>query len=252
MILLIVILFGLTVGSFGNNIISHFTLVSKFDWKRSCCPKCKNPLKIIEIIPLLGFIYLGGKCSHCKEKISIRYLSIELVVLFISYLVYLKWGFNIDAIVQFVLIYTLLLIAIIDYKSFIIPNLLLIPILFVSIIIAIQNDALFLNLSIAVALALFLVLLNVIYLRIRKTKAMGEGDIKLLVVLSIYFGGAALFGIWLSALLAIPGFYLIKYFVSGKKEEKRLPYGVFISLAFCLLTFWQPTINSIYDLGILW
>lgn len=47
--------------------------------KHSFCPNCKNKLGFFELIPVLSYIFLGGKCKHCKQKIRIRYLFLEIL-----------------------------------------------------------------------------------------------------------------------------------------------------------------------------
>ena len=53
----------------------RFNLIRPF----SHCPSCKQKIKIIENIPVLSYLYLRGKCSNCKEKISLRYPIVELI-----------------------------------------------------------------------------------------------------------------------------------------------------------------------------
>ena len=100
--LFLIFLIGLAVGSFLNVVIIRLPRMIERDWREECCnlldvnpentkqkeqfnlitpsshcPFCKQKIKIIENIPLLSYLFLKGKCSNCKEKISLRYPIIE-------------------------------------------------------------------------------------------------------------------------------------------------------------------------------
>jgi prepilin signal peptidase PulO-like enzyme (type II secretory pathway) len=70
--------FGLLVGSFLNVLalrsLSGESLISPF----SNCPKCKHRLGVLELIPVVSYFCLGGRCRHCKEKISWHYPLVEI------------------------------------------------------------------------------------------------------------------------------------------------------------------------------
>ena len=59
--------------------------------KRSYCPNCKHNLEFFDLIPVLSYIFHGGKCKYCKEKISVRYIIFEIVnglVFLVTYLIF--------------------------------------------------------------------------------------------------------------------------------------------------------------------
>lgn len=71
--------FGAIVGSFLNVVIYRLPLKKDLVKSRSGCPKCGSQLKWYHNIPLLSFVFLGGKCAFCKTPISLRYPLIELL-----------------------------------------------------------------------------------------------------------------------------------------------------------------------------
>ncbi len=70
---------GATVGSFLNVLILRIPAAENFVTQRSHCPKCKKLIYWYENIPILSYLFLRGKCSKCKSKISMQYPLIELV-----------------------------------------------------------------------------------------------------------------------------------------------------------------------------
>ena len=76
--IILTVLLGLVVGSFLNVVIYRVPLDMSLSKPASHCPKCGNPIKWYDNIPIISYIVLRGKCRHCKEKISIRYPLVEL------------------------------------------------------------------------------------------------------------------------------------------------------------------------------
>lgn len=69
---------GVTLGSFFTLAIYRIPLKQDILYTRSYCPKCNNKLKNRDLIPILSYIFLGGKCRYCHEKINPRYIIIEI------------------------------------------------------------------------------------------------------------------------------------------------------------------------------
>ncbi|MBK7980273.1 MAG: prepilin peptidase [Ignavibacteriae bacterium] len=131
---LIIFISGLAFGSFGNNVISYFINNQKFDFGRSYCFCGEKKLKLFEIIPVASFLYQRGKCNKCDKKISTRYFIVELFTGLLAVILYLKFGLTFLFITNFFVFFIMFLIAVIDLIKFIIPNLLLGILLFITII----------------------------------------------------------------------------------------------------------------------
>lgn len=69
---------GVVLGSFFTLATYRIPLKQDILYTRSYCPKCKNKLKALDLIPILSYIFLKGRCRYCHEKISPRYIIIEL------------------------------------------------------------------------------------------------------------------------------------------------------------------------------
>lgn len=78
-ILIIIFIFGITIGSFLNVCIYRIPRGESISFPPSHCTVCKNRLKPYHLIPIFSYLFLRGKCAYCGEKISIRYPIIEFL-----------------------------------------------------------------------------------------------------------------------------------------------------------------------------
>lgn len=73
------LIFGLIIGSFLNVCIYRLPRKESIAFGRSHCTNCNTIIKWYDLIPVLSYIFLRGKCRKCKSKISIQYPMVELV-----------------------------------------------------------------------------------------------------------------------------------------------------------------------------
>lgn len=76
---LIIFMIGITFGSFYTLAVYRIPNGQDITHTHSYCPKCKHKLNILDLIPVFSYIFLGGKCRYCKEKIRPRYLILETI-----------------------------------------------------------------------------------------------------------------------------------------------------------------------------
>ena len=83
---------GTVFGSFYTLAVYRIPLKQDITHTRSYCPKCNHKLQFFDLIPILSYIFLGGKCRYCKEKIRPRYLILETLsgLVFVLFAMYLK------------------------------------------------------------------------------------------------------------------------------------------------------------------
>jgi len=124
--------FGLTIGSFLNVVILRLNTGKSFKG-RSACMSCRNQLRFYELVPVLSFLGLGGRCRNCKTKISIQYPLVELATGIIFATFFLKFQdiffFDTSSFIfsyaYYVMMFSLLLIiAVYDLKHKIISDVL--------------------------------------------------------------------------------------------------------------------------------
>jgi len=83
---------GITLGSFYTLAVHRIPLKQDITHTRSYCPKCNHRLNFWDLIPVLSFLFLGGKCRYCKEKIRPRYMILEILsgIIFLLFSLCLK------------------------------------------------------------------------------------------------------------------------------------------------------------------
>ena len=128
-------LIGLIFGSFFNTLIYRLEKGEGFLFGKSKCPKCNHPLSFLDLIPIISYLFLKGKCRYCKEKISLFYPISEFLtgILFLSFYLRFKFlfenfNFKIQAILPFLYYFSFLIIlyllAVYDFRTKNIPAIL--------------------------------------------------------------------------------------------------------------------------------
>ncbi len=238
----IIFLFGLVVGSFLNCVIYRLEREESFLKGRSYCPFCKHILNWQDLIPVLSFLFLKGRCRYCQQKISLQYPLVELATGLIFILVILTPS-NIYAYAYLLLMSCFLIIIFIyDLKHYIIPDKVIYP----AIAIALIFNFPFSILSAFGAAAFFLAIVL-----ISRGKWMGVGDIKLAFLMGLVLGFPNILVALFSAFLigAIIGIGLI---AAGKKTLKsEVPFGPFLVTGTFMAIFWgEKLINWYFNLFI--
>lgn len=122
----LIFIIGTLFGSFFTLAVYRIPLKKDITHERSFCPNCNHKLGFLDLIPILSYIFLGGKCRYCKQKIRPRYLLLELMsgLVFVLFALSLKLNIfttSINILVYFVfgLLYlaTLFIIAGIDKEK---------------------------------------------------------------------------------------------------------------------------------------
>ena len=119
---LIVFLCGLSVGSFLNVLIYRLPRRLSLVRPPSRCPSCGRRLGVLELIPVLGYLFLKGRCLQCRQPISPRYPLVELATACLFTAVYHSFGFSLAGLGYLLLLSLLLAVALIDLEHRIIPN----------------------------------------------------------------------------------------------------------------------------------
>jgi len=250
--LTIAFIFGLLLGSFLNVVILRIPKDESVVFGASHCYACNKALKPWHNIPLISWIFLGGKCAYCKTSISAQYPLIELLSGLIFVTLASKYGINFPIFFIALSFLTLLALSMIDFKYKMIPDSLNLLAIVFAILGAWDLQGVFLNLQNALIFAggftllrfaLSYYLTSSVYRAGLKTKtswnkhydrtpfieAMGEGDIMVAATMGALLGiELTLVAIFLSALLALP----VMLAVRGKSaEEQRVPFVPFLAMA---------------------
>jgi leader peptidase (prepilin peptidase)/N-methyltransferase len=266
MALIIIFLFvlGLVWGSFLNVVIWRMSHGSSPLSGRSICPKCKHVIPWYMNIPVLSFIFLGGRCAFCHKKISIRYPLIELLtgVFFVWWfvvgfnffkLVGSPWSF-IQPVFWLVTGLTMFAILVIDLLYMVIPfglNLTLFSLALAYRIgltsFGIMNPTdLFRALAAGAGVCLLFVILQLATKAVKKVDGFGLGDIYLAPSLGLLLGWPKILpGMFAAFVLgSVVGVGLIA--LKKKKMSQYLPFGPFLIIGTAISLLWGGAIWSWY------
>jgi len=218
--IIFVLIFGLAIGSFLNVLIYRVPTEQNIAFPASHCPKCKKKLRWWHNIPLFSWLFLKGKCGYCKEKISPLYPMVELIAGFLFVMLYLKLGFSINFIGASLAFSMLLVLSMIDFKYFAVPD----SINLAAIAFALIQIDFIQGFYDALLIAGGFALLRFAISYLLKKEAMGEGDIMVAATMGALLGlPNVLFAIFLSAVLALIPSLIAK--------DHRVPFVPFLALA---------------------
>lgn len=248
---IIVFVFGALFGSFFNVVGYRLPKGESIVFPASHCPNCNHKLSGWELIPILSFLCLGGKCKKCKQKISWMYPVFEFITGSLFALSYVLYGFSIDFVIAITVVSTLLIVIISDLRYFIIPDeVLLIGSILLLLEYCVQGgwEQAFQALINGVIAFGIMFAIKCFGDRLFKKESMGGGDIKLLFFFGMIFGWpSSILSIFLASFIGLP----ISLFILYKKKTHVIPFGPFLSVAAFLLFFLPIDMNMIIDLLIL-
>lgn len=217
---MIIFIFGTMIGSFLNVVIYRIPKGESIVFPSSKCQSCQTPLKWWHNIPMISWIFLGGKCYFCHEKISAQYPVVEFLTGIIFLMLYLKLGlvwYLPFAAASFAALFALVMI---DFKYMAVPD----SVNFAALLFAlIQPDFLHAALYAAIA-AGGLYLIGLLSSLIARRQAMGGADVIVAGTMGALLGFPNFFvAIFLSAILAmIPALIY---------REKGVPFVPFLAMA---------------------
>ncbi len=247
---ILLFILGAIMGSFYLVIGTRMPLKDNVITGRSRCDNCGITLKWYELIPILSYLFLGGKCHHCHNKISISHFLVEIISAFLFLFGYIYFGISINLGIYLVSISLCILIFISDFKYMIILDS---PLIIGSILLIILkyfelgiNGVLY---SIFCGISLFITMFiigkigNILF----KKESLGGGDIKLCFLIGLVLGmpkigfRMGLICLIFSAFLALP--YALTSTYLNKKNE--LPYGPFLISAMMIIFLFYDKFSNL-------
>ncbi|MFO7889273.1 MAG: prepilin peptidase [bacterium] len=231
--LILIVLFGLIIGSFLNVVIYRLPRNVSIVKPRSYCVHCKKKINFYDNIPLISYFLLKGKCRNCKAKISWRYPFVEALTAYLFVVFYLRYGLTEEWFFSAVLVIFLIPISIIDIDKGIIPNKLVFPCLIIGIVLTLllRFETSLDSLLGAITGGIFFLVLALLGKFLFKKDSIGMGDGKLLVTIGFYTGLAG-FLITFFFIGLLSGFFVIIGFIAKKINfGSTIPFGPFIALS---------------------
>ena len=276
----VVFAFCLVIGSFLNVVIHRLPIMMERDWReqaaelastptdtelpegrfdlvvpRSRCPSCGTMIKSWQNIPVVSYLFLGGKCAKCKKSISARYPLVELMTAVLAALCAWRFGVGLEAVMAIIMTLALVPVAMIDADTQLIPDSIVLPLMWVGLAMSLfapvaGAETLFVAPGDAIvgAMAGYLSLWSIYWLfkLVTGKEGMGYGDFKLLAALGAWLGWQQLpLIILMSAVVgAIVGIAMMVF----RKHERSvpIPFGPYLAAAGWITMLWGDAIKTTY------
>lgn len=234
-------LYGVVIGSFLNVLILRLPIRESITLKRSHCMTCGHTLSWYELFPLFSYIFLGGKCRHCKSHISAQYPIVEGANGLLYVILYLAKGITVETILYCLCASALLALSVIDWRTKEIPvgfNIFILLLGLVRLITDIGNWSQYVIGLFAVSGFLFLLFL------VTKGRGIGGGDIKLMAATGLLLG-------WQLNIIAfllgcVIGSIIHLTLMAVKKADRVLAFGPYLSVGVYIAMIWGEQLVSWY------
>ncbi len=237
--------FGLIIGSFLNVVIYRVPLGESIAFPGSHCPQCGHVLRAWELVPVISFLLLRGRCRVCKVKISWRYPLVELLTgALFFYRIYLEQGFSARLLFDLIFVSFLIALAFIDLDHLRLPDVLVYPLLLLGVtrVIFMPGEIQWLqSLSGALLAGVGFGLIAKFY-----PQGLGFGDVKLVAALGVYLGFPGILAvIFLASLLGtlVGGLGLL---LKGRGLRQAIPFGPFLAAGALIMLYWGEYLIQAY------
>jgi len=270
-----VAVFSLTIGSFLNVVVYRLPKMLERTWYYECreflaedltgttakdipevtlsipastCPKCQHKIRFYENIPVLSWLFLKGKCSQCRNKISKRYPLVELTTAILSLVVAQHYGVTLNTLFMLLLTWGLISLTLIDFDHMLLPDQITLPLLWLGLLININGSFVTLDNAVIGAMVGYGSLFSVFWLFKFFTgkEGMGFGDFKLFALFGAWIGWQLLPVLILMASVvgAIVGISMIIF--KGHQREQAIPFGPYLAVAGWITILWGENIWAWY------
>lgn len=214
----------------------------------SHCPRCKKTIYPWHNIPILSYLWLRGKCAHCKASIALRYPLVEGLTCLIS--IYIAYTFGVTLLTLAILLFSWVGICLIfiDIDHHLLPDHLTLGLLWAGLLFSLFNVLTNSQDAIIGATAgyLFFAGTQMVFGLVTGKTGMGQGDYKLLAALGAYLGWQMLPLIILLSSLSGLIFAFIDMIIKKQFKSIPFPFGPYLVLAGWITLIWGPEIMNYY------
>lgn len=261
---------GLLVGSFLNVVIYRLPEMMRRNWSEQCaelrgeafekqpafnlvsprsaCPECGHKISVWENVPIISYLVLRGRCSQCHERIPLRYPLVEAVTAVLSGVVAWHFGYGIITAAVLIFVWALIVLAVIDINTQLLPDDITLPLLWLGLLINLNDAFTDSQSSIIGAVAGYLSLWSIYWCfkLLTGKEGMGYGDFKLLSAIGAWLGWSMLpvVIIFSSLVGALVGIGLI---IAAKLQKNiPIPFGPYLVGGALIALFWGEELTHRY------
>lgn len=252
---------GTCLGSFYNVLGLRVPNKESIIKPRSHCPNCGHTLSVLELIPIISFLCLKGKCKNCKENISPLYPFNELFCGILFAVSFYSWGFSLELIVALAISSFLCMVIASDLTYLVIPDGFIVTIgLIISIVRFIQYGLVDGLVCLGFGLFSFglMYLIMIFGSKIFHKEAMGGADVKLMFIVGLVTAPIfsqvttgelflnilmPLLVIVIASVLALPS----SLYLYAKQQENVIPFGPFLVVGLLIVYFTKVNITDVFN-----
>jgi leader peptidase (prepilin peptidase) / N-methyltransferase len=267
-----ILVLGLCVGSFLNVVAHRLPRMMEHEWRRECrallelapapdapadeplsllrpasrCPSCNAAIKPWHNIPVIGWLWLRGRCAACRAPISAQYPIVEAATGLLSAYCAWRFGWTPALVPALILTWALLALTVIDLRTQLLPDAITLPLLWLGLLLSLGAIFASPKASIIGAAVGYLSLWSIyqLFRLLTGKEGMGFGDFKLLAALGAWFGWQALAPIILLSSItgAVVGIGLILF--RGHDRATPIPFGPYLAAAGWLVLVGGAELNA--------
>lgn len=230
---IIVFLYGIVIGSFLNVCIYRLPKKENIVKIRSHCMNCGYQLKWYDLIPLFSYLFLGGKCRKCKQKISIQYPIIEALNGVLYIFIFAEYGLSMETLLYCLLFSALIVLSVIDFRTYEIPlgiNVFILALGLIRVVTDYTNWPRYVIGLVCVSGVLFLIYW------FSHGRALGGGDVKLMAACGLLLGWQLILIGFVAGCIIGSVVHLLRMKISG--EGHLLAMGPYLSIGVMAAVLW--------------
>jgi leader peptidase (prepilin peptidase)/N-methyltransferase len=249
--LAVALLLGLAIGSFLNVCIARIPERRSIVSPPSTCPHCRQAIAWYDNVPVLAYLWLGGRCRSCRASISARYPLVEAGAGLISVLLFFRYGLGPEWGIYFAFCCAMIVLLLIDLDHRILPDVITLNGVWMGVVVSLYlaqasgfasrilgflgadtTSPYVVALTASVLGMIFggglLWIVREAFFRLRGVQGMGLGDVKMMAMVGAFLGvPLTLMTILLGSVVgSIVGILVIRVF--GKSRQYQLPFGTFL------------------------
>jgi leader peptidase (prepilin peptidase)/N-methyltransferase len=259
MTILLTVLFtllGVSVGSFLNVCIDRLPQKRSLFFPGSACDECRRKLSTKDMVPVVSYLWLRGKCRYCGAKIPLRVLMVEVLTGLLFFLAFWQFGLSAEFAITAFWCSIFLVIMFIDWEQKLILNKITYPSAIIALVIlsidSIINEPIFFPERVyyptpailSGVISAFVLLVIFLFIIIIRPGSMGMGDAKLVALIGLITGfPLVIFGMLIGVLIGgLVAIILLSFRLKGRKDI--IPYGTFLAIGPIVVLLWG---NEILD-----
>ena len=218
-------IFGSFMNCMATRIVNHEDFISS----RSHCESCNHELGFLDLIPIVSYLYLKGRCRYCKARLSPSYPLTEIFLGIVFVLTYLRYQRPCILLIFDLSLFCIVFgLSLVDMRSYIIPDGFIVAGVLNWFIRSLLTGFEYGSIASAFLLSLFIILLSMIMNKLNGKENFGGGDIKLIFMAVLYTG--LMKGVLLLFVSSVLGLFGISI-----GRNKKIPFGPYISFALFLV-----------------